>query len=251
MEEDIGQEQSVQLNQTVGAQNQPVKPWLKIVGLAVLGLFLAGGLVFAGYWYGKNSPLRQGFAGQAKLTPAQVPVATSAPTFSPENAPLSDETADWKSYTSSYGYTIRYPPTWEVKTSNWSEGNQRYGLQKDDEVIVRYLEPDQAPHGGFPYGITLNLKLPKDNPNKLGARQWAEKTLSGDEISIILENTVIAGVPSIKAVSIFNGTNFSFFIPYKLKVYSIYTNIFVETDAQSDNYAKIIDQILSTFKFLD
>ncbi|MBM3282827.1 hypothetical protein FJY90_01110 [Candidatus Gottesmanbacteria bacterium] len=106
------------------AQNQiieiPVvqdKPWLKFALFSVLGMVLVGGAVFVGIQIYKISnvksqiaPLRQGFAGQAKLTPTQAPVATSTPILPPETTPLPDETADWKTYTNiQYGFEFRYP----------------------------------------------------------------------------------------------------------------------------------------------
>jgi hypothetical protein len=131
MEENIGQEQSTQLNEPAEIQSQPKKPWLKIGLFASVGLLLAAGLVFAGMQIGKNSKLKTQNSklpalpagGQLKsqnLTPTQTPVVTSVPTFQPETtlAPLpseapaeeGDETARWKSYKNTkYGYTVEYP----------------------------------------------------------------------------------------------------------------------------------------------
>ena len=42
---------------------------------------------------------------------------------------------EWQTYTSRYGYTIKYPKDWEIKYSDWQENGIYYGLQPDDEAI--------------------------------------------------------------------------------------------------------------------
>ena len=86
--------------------------WLKIVLLGVFGLIIAGGLVFAGYWYGKNSKLKTQSAklnppaGGQNLSPTETPAVISIPT----STSTPDPTANWQTYINSeYGYSIKYP----------------------------------------------------------------------------------------------------------------------------------------------
>lgn len=97
--------------------------WLKIGLLAVAGLILAGGLVFAGYWYGINSNFKsQKSKPQLKsqnLTPTLMPLVTSLPTLSLEPTFSPDETTGWKSYKNTkYGYSVKYPQEWRYRETN-------------------------------------------------------------------------------------------------------------------------------------
>jgi hypothetical protein len=146
--------------------------WLKIGLLALAGLLLAGGLVWAGMQIGKNSKLKsQKSKLQLKsqnLTPTQTPVVTLTPTFLPENTPLPDETAGWKTYevdymsTKTFGFRLKYPsdPKWNI-----SEG--KYG------VVIANREmnlPDYSPieHGLFKLDVTIL-------DSGMTAAQWLEE----------------------------------------------------------------------------
>lgn len=61
---------------------------------------------------------------------------TSTPSVSPTPAPktMSDETANWKTYTSRYGYSFRYPPDFQVK-SQWPENPSSEASAVSDVAI--------------------------------------------------------------------------------------------------------------------
>jgi hypothetical protein len=164
--------------------------------------------------------------------------------------PTPDSTNGWKAYISHNGYELKYPKDWELKTENWKEGVIQYGLQPDDEVIIRFSEINQPPHGGFPYGATLTLKNPQNNPKNLTAIEYAKSILNSTETKTIFEPITISDINSTKATSEFNGRNTNIIIPYKGKIYRIIFNIFT-TEDQITNYDKLFDQILSTFQFTD
>ena len=167
--------------------------------------------------------------------------------------------SDWKTYINNF-YTIKYPPEWEVKTTTWEEGDIKYQLNADDLAKIRFSEPSQPrqpQHGGFPYGTTISFKKPQDNIKKLTARQWADKTISKD-INPKIEDIDINGIKTAKVTTIFDGTNTVIFIPYKDKIYAIYSNSFTTADSSRDSsyknifdYEKIFNQMLSTFHFID
>ena len=167
--------------------------------------------------------------------------------------------SDWKTYTNNF-YTVKYPPQWEIKTTSWKEDDTQYQLNPDDLAKIRFSEPSQprqTQHGGFPYGITISFKKPRDNIKKLTARQWADKTIS-KEINPKIEDIDINGIKTAKVTTIFDGTNTGIFIPYKDKICAIYSNSFTTADSPRDpsyknvfDYEKIFNQMLSTFHFID
>ncbi|MBI4130628.1 hypothetical protein HY468_04885 [Candidatus Roizmanbacteria bacterium] len=164
----------------------------------------------------------------------------------------------WKTYTSKYGYSLQYPKEWEVKTGNWKEGSLQYGLQPDEEIALRYSEPNQPPHGGFAYGIAVNLVIPKDNPENLSPNEWAKKTLTlslngtpvVDETTSTTKTIIVGGIEALKVTTFFNGKSNTIFIPYKNKMYLIRSSVFT-TEEKLVNYENIINQILSTFQFTE
>jgi len=83
MEENMVQDQPIEI------PVKPAKPWLKIILFLVLGLVLAGGLVWAGMQIGKSSKLKTQISKpQLKaqnLTPTQTPINTpTPPPYTPE-----------------------------------------------------------------------------------------------------------------------------------------------------------------------
>ncbi|PJE67671.1 hypothetical protein COU95_01115 [Candidatus Shapirobacteria bacterium CG10_big_fil_rev_8_21_14_0_10_40_9] len=72
----------------------------KILG-GVLGIFVFAGAVFGAYKFGQRQV-------QPGPWPTPTPKAVATPT--------PDETANWKTYTNTkYGYSIKYPPDFEIK----------------------------------------------------------------------------------------------------------------------------------------
>jgi hypothetical protein len=182
--------------------------------------------------------------GQPSWLPSPSPT-TPTPLNQANTAPIEVDTSTWQTYTSQYGYSIQYPPQWEVKTTEWQEGPTHYGLQPDDEVVIRFSEPNQPPHGGFPFGINVSLKTPQANPNGLTPTQWANKTISS-EIPAQIEKINVANTSSARVTTSFDGINNAVFIPHEGKIYRIYGNWFSLQDYQST-----FNTILSTFRFLD
>jgi len=242
VEENIVQNQII--NQATEIQSQPAKPWLRIALFSVLGLVLAGGLVWAGTQIGKNSPLRQGFVGQAKLTPTPVPVAISTSTFPPETTPLPDETADWKTYTHSLGFSFKYPPNWQISSTT-------------EPVVVglmpETLKPTDEPFFALRWYENKNLLNPENFYEEL-----EKNNQSGDPISPFRqEEPVIKKLQSGEVVYYFE--NIYCVATCRMAVWAYKGGIYEfidRTKGLGTNYQQLVrdsdfDQILSTFRFLD
>lgn len=225
--------QVIQQSVPINPPPPPSKPRLPLI---IAGLFLSLFILVGSYMV----------FGTKKPSPPTPPVSQPSPTI----VPTVDATTNWKVFQSSYGYSLKYPAEWEIKTADWQEGALQYGLQTDDEVIIRYTEPNQIPHGGFSYGSSLALKIPQDNPKNLTSREWAEEELSGGEITINFSNIKIFGIDSTMAITHFNGINYFVFIPYNRKIYKVSYNYF-STEDKTKDYDIFFTKILSTFKFLE
>ena len=90
---------------------EPTKNWTKPFLLSLLGMLLAGGLVYAGVQIGKNqTPNQQPIVVQPIATPAEI---VANPTAVPSPAainPTSDPTAEWNTYESAeFNFSFKYP----------------------------------------------------------------------------------------------------------------------------------------------
>jgi len=252
MEENIVQDQT---NQPTEVQNQPPKPWLKIVLLGLVGLIVVGGLVFAGYKLGQREE-------QAKLpqpTPVSFLTPTSTPTPTPKTSPITvvatpseltptpDPTADWKTYTNTkYGYSIKYPSNW------WIE--REYALISDipSEVYEGPISP--VP---LPYEIDINeLKNPKRKEfkeliisNNMFPPEMKESfSFQEEKIGSYRVFRTSDVIPSYAGElhAYFEGNGGLRYIDIVLWPYNKDT-----TFLNQNRVVVIFDQILSTFRFLD
>lgn len=243
-EENIAREQSGQLNQSVEVQSQRAKPWFKIALFSILGLGLAGGLIFAGYFFGKNLKLKAQISKpqlkSQNLTPTQAPVITSVPTPQPTTNLLADETADWKTYTSTkYRYSIKYPPGWSIDDTDdgkdVDQGDPKRLLaiakslkQKDNENFVIYLRTIDQSLEEFCAGFIKFMP---------GTQLAPEDTKINDALAKrMLTEDPFTGELFIDYVFDYDGFRWQISFPAKNK---------------KGTHNEIFDQILSTFKVLD
>jgi len=213
-----------------------------LIILGTIALMVISGA--AGYFLGVNK--------QSQIYQPPTTTYTTPPTSTP--TPMSDETANWKTYKSKYGYSLNYPSNWSVKTENWKEGAIQYEISSDIEAELRYTEPNQPSHGGRPYGTTIMLRVPVSNNQNTSLQEWPKVKIRINDISYTkTENLTIAGIKSIK-IDYTWGTSFVF-IPYKKNIYEIVNSPFTTEQSPSRNYKNLYDydqlfrQILSTFKF--
>jgi len=259
MEENIVQNQT---NQSTEIQNQPAKPWLKIALVSVLGLVLFGGLVFAGMQIGKKqTPV----VSQPSLTPQAIAIATSTPAaLIPTQTPLAtsmptltstlDPTANWKTYTNTkYGYTVRYPESWEPNRGPGSLSDEELASQRDIDFYDPTL-PGEDPGTGL--NIRVNeLEAMGANRNCSNLNDCFSKTFSW-----LTETTTINKTPSTflgqPAVTFTYHRGTKLYTQSWKYIYFIYKenayNIHISTNITRERTVfEVFDQILSTFKFLD
>jgi len=261
MEENISQ--NPQPEPQVEIRTQPAKPWLKIILFLVLGLVLAGGLVWGGVQIGKKqtpvvsqlTPTPREIPTPTPTTvviPTQIPIATSTPM----STPTSDPTANWKTYTNTkYGYSIKYPP--ETRVEEGPAGGER--LQ---EAIFMLFGP-KAPPGPseFTDGFGITLAVIK-NPNNKNPAQFAQeyyqqaaedinnKILEGDISKCKVENVVKGNISGVRFTYCTQvpGTGILNFSEWYVK-----NGVTSQINAvlQNENYLTIFNLMLSTFRFLD
>lgn len=204
--------------------------WLKIGLLSVLGLVLAGGLIFAGMQTRKR---------QTEPIPQPAIPTPTEPTLSP------DETAGWKTYTNTkYGYLVRYPSEWYVYEDEDILGNYATRVQSFEDLPDGTSEPIGGPRGTQ---FIIDHR-PKSNPSNLAISEWLRTKQKIDE-STEKETIDVSGIPSILLLpepANYGGRfGYSVWIPKNSKVYTIYMG-----DPKRKDKEKLF-LILSTFKFLD
>lgn len=222
------------VNQSI--PQQPVQPrppiqnsnsnWLRIlsIGLGVIGIGILIGIT--GYFLGtkKSQP------------PVQKMVSQPSPTLSPAEASVkaSDPTATWKTYVgTNYGYSLRYPSNLEVVKSNldniiyvqtvgWT--TEKANLADSYRIEITYLK-DKVYSAEEYMNLDFNKIPPLPKPD--------------------FTQTTINGIPTI----VKSYRDESYFAWGGNKQYYLYQGkkgiIF---DGSGKNH-KILDQILSTFKF--
>jgi len=171
-------------------------------------------LTAAGYLFIQNRQLQNQIVKPVNF-PAPTPVSSPAPAIDP--------TANWKTYTNTkFGVSFRYPLEWNLKETSYSVGAE--------------IEPDIRTVVGACPGYVLNINT------RLDLYETQEAFLP-----------VKAGVLDNQAVEIFETTN-----KFGCLTKRIYVNKFPKDGYKpkliisvgGKKTRVILDQILSTFKFL-
>ena len=186
-----------------------------ILLVVVIMVGLSGGL----YYFSKtNSP---------KPNATQVLAPSSSPT---------DETANWKTYTSKEnGYSFKYPSAWRiaepinspVEIYSWPS-NKHYDLVPDSEISI---------HIQF-----------QDNPSKLTIEAWFQQDWGNERNKNNEQSILVNGIQAIRytnknLVRPLQYTSVSFV--HGDKVYNI------SAKPPDSKYLQVFDTIISTFKFTD
>ena len=188
------------------------KHWVKIALLSVLGLVLAGGLVFAGIQIGKKQAL---------------PVAVS-----PASTPTIDPTANWKTYgNEKYKFTFKYPPEW-----NYAESYSKTSMNNNWLMITLAKKENMQslPVSGLP-NIQVHITESTDQ-KQFSFYEWTKVVGSTSVDKIQAEIRQHKSSDQKEVVFIKNG--------YTFEVISQNYN-------KDTSQNEIFGQILSTFKFLD
>jgi hypothetical protein len=240
MEENIAQYQSAEI------ENQPEKRWLKIALFSVLGVVLVGGLVFAGIQVGETSrsktPAPNNFptnspekacSTEAKICPDGSAVGRTGPNceFAPCPTQVTqDETANWKTYTNTqYNYQISYPLNFAAVTNKESSIPGILVSNSDKTITIALTAPTGTLSGNASERLTpiANLKF-----IIAGVTYFPEEAFyfpSEKKYRFRI-------VPLLK-----DGKSWGF---DGIDIFSI------ESQYTKPEDIKIIDQILSTFKFI-
>ncbi|OGH12515.1 MAG: hypothetical protein A2857_06980 [Candidatus Levybacteria bacterium RIFCSPHIGHO2_01_FULL_36_15] len=230
---------SLENSQTENSQNQTIKDFsahhrqkaFRIVMLSLITLIFALGFTY--YQNVKlesqNSRLRQDFGGRAKLTPT--------PTINP--------TANWKTYTNNeFGFTLKYP-------ANWVVGD--FSAEPDPKI---YFAPTKTNITFNPFGNTTKLVVA---PHGFGSEPPSGRILSdGTPFAKFL--TIKTIPPSWRKVGFVYGSvevkNLSTTCERNGEIVKSGCDIFggerlIYHGSVDTSTWRIIDQILSTFKFLN
>lgn len=172
------------------------------------------------------------------------------PTPKPSPSQTSLENLSWETFTSKNGFSFKYPAWWSVKTTAWTEGKLRYDLDYDaEEAKIRFVETDQPPHRDFPYGATITVMLPQNNPRKLPINEWVKSEIITGRQNAVSESTIlVAGNSAVQVKEKSSGQIIHTFIPHQDKIYQVILHYIPNLTTDAD-YNGILDYMLSTFKF--
>lgn len=160
-------------------------------------------------------------------------------------SPVSDETANWKTYTNTKaGFSLSYPP-------NAVEGSR----EPDPFPVARqfqFSEPRGRGGGGpLSVGWLIIVSETQPNPKNLTLREWGKekqiiygKDNAIDPKYITIANTDLGGLPAISWKNSGGDGNITNYLVKRTNGITL-----VVTNIDSSLYQKNVDQILSTFKF--
>ncbi len=214
-------------------QNQPKKTspviWVVFVILAVL---IIGG--FGWYAYSTMQPEEE-----VVITPTKKSTPTATSTVSP--TPTADKTADWRVYTNKkYGYSIKYPSDWIIKTS----GNDILVQNKKGDIYASNegVESGNKVKGSF---ITIS-SANKDNSQTL---ENYLKSVFYENDNAVFEKITINTYSGLKLKDldeIWPG-DIMIHVNNDNQVVSLTLNI--SDDSETTASTNIFNKMLSTFKF--
>jgi hypothetical protein len=212
---------------------QPPIGWLKTLLFTLLGLIVIAGSVFIGIQIEKNQTSNQ----QPTITPS--PTETILPT----TIPTVDPTADWETYIDEKGiYTIKYPSDFKTET------------QREIFILSKW-GPDQKPNTELYDGLSLNFSFDPSLKNiddlKTSVNNFIS-SLASENISDItkeMTNISIGEYSGYTFTSQGLGTHTYIFLQSPFGGAIQITNSTI--DPNNQGFQDTVNQILSTFKFLN
>jgi len=213
---------------------QPTQPaeskftsWPRVILSAVLGFSLLAASAYAGYWYGAQQV--QPTTEPTPIVSQPTQILTPTPT-----QPLTDPTIGWKTYTNTeYGYSAKYPQEWDIEETNYTG----------------YLH-------------TMRIFQKSNSLNEINFCVWPDNSRPCSEIKckgVEPERFLIYGIEAFRfnVPGAHNSAQDSICLEKDNKRYDfqIFPGSLSNRDPpwkeQDDEAIKILNQILSTFKFLD
>ncbi|MBI2103804.1 hypothetical protein HYT59_02245 [Candidatus Woesebacteria bacterium] len=216
---------------------------LKIIGLLLLAVVVIGGLAIGGYYLGLNKVL---FPGTATPTPA--------PTVEPTPTATTDPTADWKTYThTSYEFNIKYPSDWIAKSTAPGPGEiDLVGNSRGATFYPSEFKDSKKTHvrislEGFDlnsesiFGVTdFDSYVAYAKKNQFfEVKKSTETTIDGSK-AVVLEGEYTSS----------GSTTYHKNYLVQSPVDDLFLIILLD-DANNEKYKDSLDQILSTFQFVE
>lgn len=163
---------------------------------------------------------------------------------------------DWNKFKSIHNYSILYPAFFTLlDEQNKNEINQKhYSWQENDEAVIQFLEPDSLQRKK-PYGITIVLKPPQDNPDNSTVNDWMKKRFPALRL-VTTHKLKFANFEAIAVKPL--GLSVSYiYISHQQKIYQIVK--IIETASKSESastanlydYESVFEQMLATLEFED
>lgn len=224
----------------------------------LLGVILIFGVVSGAFYLGRVS------------TPQSQPqnsITTSQTT--PTSTPVTDETANWKTYTNSqYNFSLKYPFAATVKENVEAKGYMTDNPAQAIKILLNRPTPGSKEVDSFDYSSWFELTITvENNPNNLTpdviVKNYLNKVNAAPEDSLYQTNKSITNkvTNSLKNYSNgeINGLSTEVGVEYTLrdilmtKKGKLFSFIYTGDDGQlpGEKGIKMIDILLSTFKFLE
>ncbi|MBI4100617.1 hypothetical protein HY439_02645 [Candidatus Microgenomates bacterium] len=232
MEED----NSDQKIQSDSAERPIVVPFRKfwMTGFLVIGALLATSIFYAGWQYSQ----KQAFKG-----PSPFPILAPEPSITQSADPT---TNNWKTYISSCSFSVKYPQEWNA---------QKYFIQDSNDSCVFITAPDYKQGSDTRSGFSITIARMSKGDTSVGTINTIDDYIKSIEATIQPSTSVANRVA--KTYGSLTGIQFDFDAFESITTFiALQGNYFYivrwpTIKQYSGSYITGVDQILSTFKFLD
>ena len=171
---------------------------------------------------------------------------------SPTPTATTDPTANWKTYTNTlYKFSHKYPPQAETKEIiTQADNNRRVLFAIDTSEVGATQIPNTEFYDRYNFTIVIVEKSPTETIDDISSEYISNCNKVGDLIKSP-ESTIVNGVRGITHSCRGLGES-TYILLLAPKTNSYYFEIRTSHERSNKaNYQKMIDQILSTFKFLE
>ncbi|MEK7611681.1 MAG: hypothetical protein AAB486_04925 [Patescibacteria group bacterium] len=238
--------------------SQPVKPNRPFLPIAaVLAVLLLTGLAFGSYQLGKSQvSVPEANTENDTTAPGTGSATISATVPNPSLIPVipTDPAVNWKTYTNTKnGYSLKYPTVFEIVKGPIPESE----LPILDNISLSGMEKSSDSNAGVGINISVNPSDANGKPISCTTNDDCLQKLlsflnkSSNEVTNITNTLMgksVKGFEYQNKNSLYIQTNQYFIYPENGKIWQLSMNI---NNYSTQETLSIINQILSTFKFLD
>ncbi|PJE68920.1 hypothetical protein COU96_02585 [Candidatus Shapirobacteria bacterium CG10_big_fil_rev_8_21_14_0_10_38_14] len=226
--------------------SKPIVSWL-LVSLVVLLIGTTG--VFA-YKYFRLK--RQIDNKQPVPSVPPTKVTTTGPSPAPSPLPTADPTTNWKTYSNSrFGYSFKYPETWEPNRGPGNISDEELSSQRDVDFYDPSL-PGEDPGTGFTVKVNeLNATGASKDCSSLEdcftkTFSWLDKGIITDKQNVSFLGEQAITFTYQRKTALYSQTWKYLYFLHKNNAY----NIHISTESSREGVIfDIFDMILSTFKY--